>query len=720
MTDRLEIWGGIECSVIRVGNAWRDEVEETGIALEDADFEAMRDIGLTHLRFPILWETVAPQALHECTWEWHDRRLTCMHEKGLRPIAGLVHHGSGPRYTDLLDPHFPGLLAAYAEKVASRYPWIDAYTPVNEPLTTARFSGLYGVWYPHHRSMQSFLRALVNQCRGTVLAMAAIRRINPAARLVQTEDLGKIYSTPRLAYQAEYENQRRWLSFDLLQGRVHRNHPWYGIFLRHGIAERELRFFLDRPCIPDVIGINHYLTSDRYLDENLPHYPACFHGGNGRHAYADVEAVRMHHCEHDVGPESRLLEAWERYGRPLAVTEVHHGCSRDEQLRWLMEVWKACRNLKRRNVDVRALTLWSLYGSVDWNTLLTEKNDHYEAGAFDARSEPPRPTVLAKAARGLAREGQFDHPALDAPGWWRREERFYIPRRAGMAPHSAKRPLVITGATGTLGRAFSRICTHRGLQHVLLSRRELDIADVPSVQAALERYQPWAFINAAGFVRVPDAEREKDRCFRENVAGPAILAAECAKRDLPLVSFSSDLVFDGSLGRAYLESDERNPRCVYGDSKAEAERMMLATWPRTLLVRSSAFFGPWDRYNFLYKTVEDLLAGRIVEAHENVIVSPTYVPDLVHATLDLLIDGEHGIWHLTNQDALSWYDLAHHAATQMELDVDRVDRRLHPSPCVTALRSERGRILPPLESALKRFFAEREVEWAVEARRKTA
>ena len=81
--------------------------------------------------------------------------------------------------------------------VARRYPWVEDYTPVNEPLTTARFSGLYGHWYPHGRDDRTFARALLNQCRAVVLAMRAIRAVNPAARLVQTEDLGRTYSTPR-------------------------------------------------------------------------------------------------------------------------------------------------------------------------------------------------------------------------------------------------------------------------------------------------------------------------------------------------------------------------------------------------------------------------------------------------------------------------------------------------------------------------------------------
>jgi dTDP-4-dehydrorhamnose reductase len=86
-------------------------------------------------------------------------------------------------------------LAAFARAVAERYPWVEDYTPVNEPLTTARFCGLYGHWYPHARDVRLFARALLNQCRAVALAMRAIRLVNPRARLVQTEDLGRVHST---------------------------------------------------------------------------------------------------------------------------------------------------------------------------------------------------------------------------------------------------------------------------------------------------------------------------------------------------------------------------------------------------------------------------------------------------------------------------------------------------------------------------------------------
>jgi dTDP-4-dehydrorhamnose reductase len=91
------------------------------------------------------------------------------------------------------------------------------------------------------------------------------------------------------------------------------------------------------------------------------------------------------------------------------------------------------------------------------------------------------------------------------------------------------RPLLITGATGTLGRAFARICDLRGLDHCLTSRAQLEIAEMASVTAALERIRPWAVINTAGYVRVADAEREPERCFRENARSAANLALACAR-----------------------------------------------------------------------------------------------------------------------------------------------------------------------------------------------
>src|SRR5918997_1654531 len=82
---------------------------------------------------------------------------------------------------------------------------------------------------------------------------------------------------------------------------------------------------------------------------------------------------------------------------------------------------------------------------------------------------------------------------------------------------------------------------------------------------------PWAVINAAGYVRVDDAEQDRACCFRENADGAAILAEACETRGLGLVTFSSDLVFDGRATSPYNESAAPLPLNVYGESKAAAE-----------------------------------------------------------------------------------------------------------------------------------------------------
>jgi dTDP-4-dehydrorhamnose reductase len=274
-------------------------------------------------------------------------------------------------------------------------------------------------------------------------------------------------------------------------------------------------------------------------------------------------------------------------------------------------------------------------------------------------------------------------------------------------------PLLITGTTGTLGRAFARICDLRGLEHRLTSRAELDIAETASIEAALERIRPWAVINTAGYVRVADAEREPERCFRENTRGAANLALTCARSGIPLVTFSSDLVFDGRLGRAYVESDAPCPTCVYGASKLKAEQLVSAACPDALILRTSAFFGPWDPHNFVYHTLRALAAGDQWQAAVDCTITPTYVPDLVNASLDLLIDGETGIWHLANQGAVSWGELARLVAERGGFDPERVV--LHGTDRVqtsTALGSARGFMLPRLDSALDRFFRESEQAWA--------
>jgi dTDP-4-dehydrorhamnose reductase len=240
----------------------------------------------------------------------------------------------------------------------------------------------------------------------------------------------------------------------------------------------------------------------------------------------------------------------------------------------------------------------------------------------------------------------------------------------------------------------------------------MELSDAESVASILDLLRPWAVINAAGYVRVDDAELDSAACERDNVTGPEILAEACSRRGLALVTFSSDLVFDGTCREPYVESATPRPLGVYGQSKAEAERRVLSHLHDALIVRTSAFFGPWDEHNFLTCALRLLRDGLPVHAAEDQIVSPTYVPDLVHTVLDLLIDGERDIWHLANAGAVSWAEFARQAAERAGLDSSLVVAQpghalglTAPRPTYSALGSERGTLMPPLDDALSRYLA---------------
>ena len=727
----LELWGGLECTVNRVQDTYFSQLDRNGHGDRACDIERFAGLGIRAIRYPILWERTAPDGIEGADWRWPDQRLAALRAAGVTPIAGLIHHGSGPRHTSLVDPGFAPALAEYAGAVAGRYPWLEFYTPVNEICTTARFAGLYGVWYPHGRDDRTFIDALLNQCRATVLSMRAIRAVNPNAKLVQTDDLGKTYSTPELGHVAEFYNERRWLGWDLLCGTVGPEHKLWNYLLKTGVKADDILWFRDNPCPPDLIGVNYYVTSERWLDHRPERFPPNHRGMADGIACADIEASRVL-ATPTPGIAPLLSEIWERYGIALAITEAHIDANREDQMRWLLEIWEAAQQSRANGVDVRAVTVWALLGSFDWNSLVTVERGYYEPGPLDVRSPLPRPTALARMMQELSSGAPLSHPVLRAQGWWRRPGRFLcqqpVATPAALTSIAADghrlvgtsaAPILILGATGTLGQAFARICDKRNLAYHLLSRQDMDIADADSVERALARYKPWAVVNTCGYVRVDDAENDMERCQRENTHGAATLASACAQHGVHLTTFSSDLVFDGRNERPYVESDTPNPLNVYGSSKLDAERAVLANHPGALVVRTSAFFGPWDGHNFVTHALDALERGAPFVAASDLTISPTYVPDLVHACLDLAVDREAGIWHLANKGELTWAELARRAAELAGVDAATLEAKpatefgfTAARPAYSSLHSERGALLPALDDALRRYVELRNAEKA--------
>ncbi len=416
-TNRPAVWGGVECTVARIGNRYVDQLDLTGHAWRDDDVDRIADLGVRTVRYPILWERIERQR-GQMDWDWPDRRLARLRALGIDVVAGLVHHGSGPPWTSLLDDSFATGLAEFAGRVAERYPWIRRFTVVNEPLTTARFSTLYGHWYPHRRDDRAFVRALLTQCRATVLAMAAIRRCRPDAQLVQTEDVSVTTGSPAMQALARFYSERAWLSLDLLCGQITESHPLREYFERWGADRCDLDFFRTASASPDLVGLNYYVTSDRYVDDAVEQYPGWRRGD--RPAFVDIEAARAP-CG-IAGHLSHIETAWRRYRRPIAITEVHIDCAPDQQVCWFLEAWDAALAARAAHIPVEAVTPWALVGAVDWDSLLTRSQGHYECGALNVR-HPAAPERPLRRAIVAAAHGHVPARPACRDGWWRQDSR---------------------------------------------------------------------------------------------------------------------------------------------------------------------------------------------------------------------------------------------------------------------------------------------------------
>jgi len=680
--EEPELWGGIECTVARLRSRWRDQIRETGHYDRIADLDLLTGMGLKRLRYPVLLDHVSPHTIEEACFGWHEERLARLEERGLPIIAGLLHHGSGPRYTSLADPKFASHLARHAARTANRFPHVTHYTPVNEPVTTARFSGLYGHWFPHGRDEGTFLQILFSEVSATVAAMRSIRTVVPEAVLVQTEDLGKTLSTPHMHYQAERDNQRRWLALDLLTGRVCAHHPWHRAFVAAGINRDDLDALVADPVPPGIIGINYYLTSDRYLDEELTAYPRRTWGSNTRERYADIEAVRV-----NTGPATetlydRVMEVWQRYRTPVAVTEIHNGSSREEQLRWVADSMTHARDAIAAGAGLKAVTMWSLLGSFDWDTLLRRRHHHYEVGAFDIRFGCPRPTALAHAIRAIGETGSFDHPVLDGAGWWLTSNRFYRSNSnvTVLPPKRSGRQIGLIGSRTALGEAFQRLCRGRGLGVMSLAGPEE--ANDAAFWSDTGKSHVWAIIDATD--PSPNARA-------------IVISHWCGFRDLPLLALTTDSVFAGTIGRSYLEDDVHDEGSQAATIASRIEADVLSGSARTLLLRTGPLFSPWDDR---HRTLNREMLDRDVST----LRSPTYVPDLVNIGLDLLIDGEAGLWHLANRGRMSTKELdqalSGRSPARAKGEHAVVERDV-------SLTSQRGNIMPTLDSALQRYHQAR-------------
>ena len=224
-------------------------------------------------------------------------------------------------------------------------------------------------------------------------------------------------------------------------------------------------------------------------------------------------------------------------------------------------------------------------------------------------------------------------------------------------------PILLTGAGGQVGHEVKRLAAEQGRPLTGLTRAELDIADGKAVDRIFAQAQPALVINAAAYTAVDKAEQEIEAATRANRLGPAVLAAACRDRHIPLLHLSTDYVFDGEKDGAYGEDDPAAPTGIYGLSKWQGEEEVRAALKEHLILRVSWVFGPHGN-NFV-KTMLRLAAERdelrvVADQHGG----PTSATHIAHALLTIVdrigqgIDVPWGTYHFCGSPAITWHGFA--------------------------------------------------------------
>ena len=245
---------------------------------------------------------------------------------------------------------------------------------------------------------------------------------------------------------------------------------------------------------------------------------------------------------------------------------------------------------------------------------------------------------------------------------------------------------LLLGGTGQVGEEFRALALPKDVEVVAPSRGELDLED-PRAIARMIAAQSWsAVINAAAYTDVDRAESEETVAFAVNAEAPSRLAAETARRAIPLLHISTDYVFDGRKGAPYVEQDEVAPLNAYGRSKLAGEAGVHAANPRHVILRTSWVYSPY-RKNFV-RTILRLAAERerltIVADQRG---CPTAACDIARACLDIAMrcasqpeQAPYGVYHFAGVGEASWFEFA---AAIVDMAADRLGR----SPQIAPIRT---------------------------------
>jgi len=214
--------------------------------------------------------------------------------------------------------------------------------------------------------------------------------------------------------------------------------------------------------------------------------------------------------------------------------------------------------------------------------------------------------------------------------------------------------ILITGAKGQLGAELENLLKSKH-EVIGLSHQELDVADYVRVQEAICGNSPDFVIHCAAYTDVDGCELNPERAYTMNAFGTQNVAIACEKCGATIVYISTDYVFDGEKGEPYIEFDKANPINIYGKSKYAGEQFIASFCKKYYIVRTAWLFGKFAKRNFV-KTVLGLVGDKKeIKVVCDQVGSPTNTYDLSLAIEELIKSDRYGLYHITNEGEVSWY-----------------------------------------------------------------
>lgn len=277
--------------------------------------------------------------------------------------------------------------------------------------------------------------------------------------------------------------------------------------------------------------------------------------------------------------------------------------------------------------------------------------------------------------------------------------------------------VLVTGAGGMLAKDLVPCLSERGYEVLAVPREKLDKTDFEAIRATADSFEPELIVDCAAYTKVDEAEKEEHQALMVNSFGVQNLCLVCQERDIPLVHFSTDYVFDGTKDGPYTIYDEPNPLSAYGCSKLLGEKYILWLLRKFYLIRTSWLFGHYGR-NFIETMLELGQRQKKISVVADQRGCPTWTRHLAEAVVALIQTGRYGIYHVTNSEPTTWFDFAQEIFRLSRMDIELVPLTSDefPTPARRPLNSVLapfplpqllGREMPSWREALKEYLRQR-------------